>query len=245
MPGNPATTPNLGLPRYDNSTDPANYALQQNAQMDTLDLKVPPLVVPRVAGAANLPSTANARNGMEVDVVVNSGPSVPGQINQDTNHTNVWRFGYSTALPATGARWEYKGGGRELIARSSNTAPPGSSGGTPRTISAVLTIPRAGYWLMDNRLELDVYSNTASGMVSATAQFTTSDGDENYWQVAASGYYGQNTVNVTYASGRRPVVIYCGGGATISAFLGVGASPASAFDLTYRTVLAALPVALI
>lgn len=39
MPGSPATTPRLGLPRYDNATDEANFASQINAITDTLDTK--------------------------------------------------------------------------------------------------------------------------------------------------------------------------------------------------------------
>lgn len=37
MPGTPATTPNFGLPRYDNAVDDANFAGQVNAITDALD----------------------------------------------------------------------------------------------------------------------------------------------------------------------------------------------------------------
>jgi hypothetical protein len=59
MPGTPATTPRLALPRYANS-DPADFATDVNAIVDRLDI-----VTGRIVDIyANRPATATALNGL-------------------------------------------------------------------------------------------------------------------------------------------------------------------------------------
>lgn len=58
MPGAPATTPRLDLPRF-GGADPADFPAQVNALADALDLRVPPLV----GTLADRPATAPGRSG--------------------------------------------------------------------------------------------------------------------------------------------------------------------------------------
>lgn len=58
MPGVPATTPRLQLPRF-SGADPADFPAQLNQLADALDLRVPPLV----GTFANRPATAAGQSG--------------------------------------------------------------------------------------------------------------------------------------------------------------------------------------
>ena len=147
MPGTPATSPRLGIPRYAN-TDAADFATDVNAVVDAVDASI--------ALVTTLPGSP--RDGQEIFFVADATAGV------------VWRFRYRAAS-ASSHKWEFVGGPAirviDLTPRS-QTSGSANTWAAPNTANQIV-IPFAGDYDFDLTGTITVTSGSASTIVAGVA----------------------------------------------------------------------------
>lgn len=140
MPGTPATSPNLDLPRFDNATDPADFSGSVNPIVDGLDVWLE-----AYGGALTTFPTTGLFQGREVYIQTTAMAALGVR----------WRFSYNLAS-ASIYKWEFAGGSpwmTEVLGQGVSLTTSYGDLATGTTAGPSWAIPFPGDWLITHGFE--------------------------------------------------------------------------------------------